>query len=178
MSIINPRTPFRLIKWSFPPTGTLKLNTDGSKWSRGPNGFGGLIQYERGAWICGYYGRMESCTSLETELWAVYKGLTIVLQKGFTNVIVETDAQEVVKLLVEGPAEKHPYRGLVEDARIIFNGCQCTAQHVYREGNLCADALAKLGAEQPEDILVVHEPPAEIRELLVADLLELGRERA
>ncbi|XP_028118362.1 uncharacterized protein LOC114315918 [Camellia sinensis] len=120
---------------------------------------------------------MESCTSLEAELWAVYKGLAIIPQKGFNKVNMETDAQEVVKLLVEGPGEKHPYRGLVEDARIIFNGCQCTTQHVYREGNLCADALPKLGAAQSEDILVVNDPPAEIRELLVADMLELGREK-
>ncbi|CAL5397166.1 unnamed protein product [Camellia sinensis] len=79
--------------------------------SRGPNGFGGLIRDEKGAWICGYYGRMESCISLEAELWAVYKGLTIILQKGFNNMTVETDAQEVMKLLVEGLGEKHPYKG-------------------------------------------------------------------
>ncbi|CAL5412022.1 unnamed protein product [Camellia sinensis] len=65
----------------------------------------------------------------------------------------------------------------VRDAKIIFNGCQCTAQHAYRKGNLCADALAKLGTAQPEDILVVNDPSAEIKKLLVADMLQLGRER-
>ncbi|XP_028052246.1 uncharacterized protein LOC114256764 [Camellia sinensis] len=121
--------------------------------------------------------RIDSCTSLETELWEVYKGLTIILQKGFNNVIVGTDAQEVVKLLEEGLGDKHPYKGLTEDAMIIFNGCQCTAQLVYREGNLCMDALAKLGAAQLEDILVVNDPPAEIRKRLVAEMLGMRRER-
>lgn len=79
--------------------------------------------------------------------------------------IIEMDAEEVVKLLEEGPGEKHLFRGLVEDSRIIFNGCQCTTQHILREGNLCDDGLAKLGAEQPEDILVVNDLPAEIRAL-------------
>ncbi|CAL5403049.1 unnamed protein product [Camellia sinensis] len=60
---------------------------------------------------------------------------------------------------------------------IIFNSTQCTGQHVYREENLCADALPKLGAAQPDDILVVNDPQAEIRELLVADMLGMGRER-
>lgn len=132
------------------------------------------IRDEKGVWICGFYGRLENCTSLEAELWAVYKGLTIILQKGFNNVIIETDAEQVVKLFEEGPREKHLLRGLLEDARIIFNGCQCTAQHVYREGNLCADALAKLGADQPEDILVVNDLPVEIRALLVSNMVGLG----
>ncbi|CAL5332699.1 unnamed protein product [Camellia sinensis] len=157
---------------------TLKLNTDGCYRMARPGGFGGLLRDETGAWICGFYGKLENCTSLEAELWAVYKGLTIILQKGFHKVIIETDATEVVKLLEEGPGEHHLLRGLVADARIIFTGCQCTVQHIYREGNLCADAMAKLGAEQPEDILVVNDPPAEIRELLVSDMVGIARERA
>ncbi|CAL5413457.1 unnamed protein product [Camellia sinensis] len=159
-------------------TGTLKLNTDGCYRMARPGGFRGLLRDETGAWICGFYGKLENCTSLEAELWAVYKGLTIILQKGFHKVIIETDATEVVKLLEEGPGKHHLLRGLVADARIIFTGCQCTVQHIYREGNLCADAMAKLGAEQPEDILVVNDPPAEIRELLVSDMVGIARERA
>lgn len=95
---------------------------------------------------------MESCTNLEAEFWVVYKGLTMIFQKGFNKMIMETDAQEVIKQLKEGPSEKHSYKGRVEDTRIIFNRCQCIAQYVFREGNLCADALAKLKAEQPEKL--------------------------
>ncbi|XP_028093436.1 uncharacterized protein LOC114293550 [Camellia sinensis] len=61
--------------------GRLKLYTDGSRRVGGDGGFGGLIRDERGTWVCGYYGKLHSGTSLEAELWAVYKGLTIILQK-------------------------------------------------------------------------------------------------
>lgn len=54
--------------------------------------------------------------------------------------------------------EKFPLAGLVEESRIILNGSECTVQHVLREGNVCADALAKFAAEQPEDLLVVNDP--------------------
>ncbi|GMP25491.1 hypothetical protein CsSME_00002334 [Camellia sinensis var. sinensis] len=108
---------------------------------------------------------LENSSSRHKEPGALPRGLTIILQKGFSKVIIEMDAEEVVKLLEEGPGEKHLFRGLVEDSRIIFNGCQCTTQHILREGNLCDDGLAKLGAEQPEDILVVNDLPAEIRAL-------------
>ncbi|KAL7165267.1 hypothetical protein ACSBR2_041037 [Camellia fascicularis] len=72
----------------------------------------------------------------------------------------------------------HPSKRFPQDARIIFNDYQCTVQHTYRDGNLCADAMAKLGSDQPEDILVVNDPPIEIKELLVFDMVGLARKRA
>ncbi|KAL7193685.1 hypothetical protein ACSBR2_025324 [Camellia fascicularis] len=72
------------------------------------------------------YERLENCTSLEVELWAVYKGLTILLQRGMDKVIVETNAEHV-QLLEEGPSEKFPFNGLVEDARIILRDVNVTS---------------------------------------------------
>ncbi|XP_028069972.1 uncharacterized protein LOC114272460 [Camellia sinensis] len=116
-------------------------------------------------------------TSLETELWVVYKGLTVILQKGLSIVLIETDATQVVKLLKEEIVANCPFKNLVDDAKILIRGCECTIQHIWKEGNLCADALAKFGAEQLEDILVVNEPPAAIRSLLMRDMIGLSSEQ-
>ncbi|XP_028092237.1 uncharacterized protein LOC114292475 [Camellia sinensis] len=90
----------------------LKLNTDGStRRLGGGGGFGGLFRDETGSWISGYYGRVEIYTSLKAELWAVYKGLTIILQRGFNQVILETDAEQVVQLLSEDLGERCPFLG-------------------------------------------------------------------
>ncbi|GMP31341.1 hypothetical protein CsSME_00005597 [Camellia sinensis var. sinensis] len=154
------------------------MNIDGCRRVGGEGGFGGLLRDERGAWVCGFYGKMQMGTSLEAELWALYKGLTVLLQKGINNVIIETDAAQVVQLMKDPIASNCPFKNLVEDAKILFNGCECTIQHIWKQGNLCADALAKLGADQPEEMLVVNEPPAELRSYLLADLLGIPRERA
>lgn len=157
--------------------GKIKLNTDGStRRNGGGGGFGGLFRDEKGTWISGYYGRLEINTSLEAELWVVYKGLTIVLQRGINQVIIETDAEQVVQLLSEDLGERCPFRGIVEDARIIMRGCDCSIQHIRREANICADTLAKLGKNQPTDLLIVNTPPAEIRHLLVVDIVYLSEE--
>ncbi|KAL7191044.1 hypothetical protein ACSBR2_023174 [Camellia fascicularis] len=94
------------------------------------------------------------------------------------KVIIETDAMQAVTLLTEETEINSPYRGLIEDAKIIMHGYECTVQHIYKEGNLCTDALPKLGAEQLEDILAVNEPLAEVRSLLVTDIIGRARERA
>ncbi|CAL5386647.1 unnamed protein product [Camellia sinensis] len=75
-----------------------------------------------------------------------------------TKVIVETDATQVVKLLEDGSSGDCPFRSLIKDTRIILRGCECTIQHVLREGNSGADAMAKLGVEQPVELLVVNDP--------------------
>ncbi|KAL7201858.1 hypothetical protein ACSBR1_033540 [Camellia fascicularis] len=103
-----------------------QLDSDGCLRVRlGTGGFGGLFRNEKGAWISGYYGILESRTSLEAELWAIYKGLTILLQRRFTKVIVETNAEQVVQLLKEGPGDNFPFQGL-----IIMRGCECEVNHV------------------------------------------------
>ncbi|KAL7239716.1 hypothetical protein ACSBR2_005572 [Camellia fascicularis] len=88
----------------------LKLNTDGS--------FGGLIRDERGAWVCGYYGKLQPRTSLEAELWALYKELTIILQQGLNDVIIETNATQVVQLMEEEIGDKCPFKNIVEDRKM------------------------------------------------------------
>ncbi|KAL7218975.1 hypothetical protein ACSBR2_012110 [Camellia fascicularis] len=133
-SITTPRPALRLINSVLPSAGKTKLNIDGSRRMRVGRGFGGVFRDERGSWICGYYDKIDSGTSLE-----------------------------VVQLMEEDTTNKFPFKGLLEDAKIISRGCECTIQHVYKEGNLCADALAKLGAAQPKEMLVVNEPPIEIR---------------
>ncbi|GMP61060.1 hypothetical protein CsSME_00023673 [Camellia sinensis var. sinensis] len=61
----------------------IKLNVDGcSKGDPGQAGYGGLLQDETGIWIWGFYGKLGHCSSLEAELWAIYRGLTILFQKG------------------------------------------------------------------------------------------------
>ncbi|CAL5347704.1 unnamed protein product [Camellia sinensis] len=81
-------------------------------------------------------------------------------------------------MLEEGPGVNFPFRGLIEDSTFTLRRCECTVQHTMEEGNLCADAMAKLGAEQPVDLLVVNEPPEETRSMLVADMVGRSRERA
>jgi len=41
--------------------------------------------------------------------------------------------------------------------------------HTLKEGNMCADFLAKLGTRSSSDLLIVLNPPTELRLLLTAD---------
>ncbi|XP_028059243.1 uncharacterized protein LOC114262983 [Camellia sinensis] len=165
--------------WFCPQAIQIWCRVYSKEWTRrhgGGGGFGGLFGDEIGAWISRYYGRLEIYVCLEPELWAVYKGRTIILQRGFNQVIIEMDAKQVTKLLSDDLGERCPFRGIVEDARIIMRGCDCSILHIRREANICADVMAKLGEYQPADLLIVNEPPEELRTLFVADIVHLSKE--
>lgn len=66
--------------------------------------------------------------------------------------LLQEDAEQVVQLLQEEPRDRCPFKNLVEDAQILLRGCDCSVQHVWKEGNLCADFLAKMGAKKWEPI--------------------------
>ncbi|CAL5338789.1 unnamed protein product [Camellia sinensis] len=100
-AILNPhyKDP-QLMFWSCPIAGKLKLNTDGSsKGDPGQAGYGGLLRDEAGTWVWGFYGYLGSCTSLEAELWSIYRGLTIIIQKGLASIQIETDSKQVMELI-------------------------------------------------------------------------------
>ncbi|CAL5403638.1 unnamed protein product [Camellia sinensis] len=108
----------KLINWLPPPTSNIKLNADGCvKESLGKAGFGGLFKDAKSSWILGYSRKLDVATSLEVEMWAIYRGTTIIHEKGWRNVIIETDYHDAVNLINDRAHPNCPYRALVEDIK-------------------------------------------------------------
>lgn len=164
----------KLMHWSPPRWGTLKLNTDGSWYeSNRKAGFGGIFRNEQGGWELGYFGRMTANSSLQTEIWSIYRGLTIILEKGWANMSIESDSQTAVILFNEGANPNHPQSNILNDGKYLLGRTGCTLTHTYREANQCADFLARLGAEQDEELVVTANPPQGIREFMTRDRLNI-----
>ncbi|CAL5407188.1 unnamed protein product [Camellia sinensis] len=158
---------------------TVKLNTDGcSKGNPGPAGYGGLCRDARGTWIFGFHGHLESATSEEAELWGIYRGLTIILEKSMRDVLFEADVEQVVIHINSATPSNYPYRALLEDIKFLMHRCNCEVRHILREGNQCADRLANIGVSLGDNLVVLDNPPPEIANLLVADIVGLSCDRA
>lgn len=120
--------------------GKIKLNTDGcARGDPGEGGFGGVFRDETGVWLYGFFGKLDSCQSLEAEMWGIYRGLTIVLEKGMQEVIVETDSTSA-----EGPSQNCPFCSIVEDSRHLIRRCNCSIRHIMREGVKVTNVLISL----------------------------------
>lgn len=58
--------------------------------------------------------------------------------------IVEFDCQTTLQLIVEGVSNTHRYTPLIDHIRVLKDNNQSLSfSHTLREGNFCADCLAK-----------------------------------
>lgn len=167
-----------LISWSPPCVAGVKLNTDGC-WmeSRKLAGYGGIFRDHRGQWLLGFYGKREYSSSLETEIWGIYRGLTIMLEKGYNNICIESDSLDAVQLINDGPNEEHPQTELIKEAKNLLTRTCSLLKHVFREANQCSDHLARLGAEQAEPLVILEDSPQSIRTFVLEDALGAGQVR-
>lgn len=49
--------------------------------------------------------------------------------------------------------------------------CNCTITHIRGEGNKSADGLANMGVNHQDPFVFLNDPPTEIANLLVADII-------
>ncbi|KAK2975433.1 hypothetical protein RJ640_007663 [Escallonia rubra] len=167
-----PPRKVTLVQWHPPSPGFLKLNTDRSAFGQpGPASYGGLIRGEKGEWICGYAGNIGIRTSLTAEICGIYKGLCLIREKNLCRVMIETDCMAAISLISsrEEVDDKHPMKRIIDECREIMASCGCFMVHTVREGNFCADMLAKLGHWLQSDYIELRDPPLEVTPYLSRD---------
>ena len=95
---------------------------------------------------------------MEAKLWAIYRGLTILFQKGTLDVEIETDATQAIKLIQDGPNHNSPYKAIIEDTKFLMKRYNCTLSHTLRKGIMVADRLANIGVEQDDHVVILEDP--------------------
>ncbi|CAL5436221.1 unnamed protein product [Camellia sinensis] len=74
--------------------------------------------------------------------------------------------------------QSYPFRAFIFDIKALHQRTECTIAHIYREGNKCADELARLRVDQAEDFEVYEDPPQTLGPFLVADMIGIMYERS
>nr|POE80174.1 putative ribonuclease h protein [Quercus suber] len=133
--------------WTKPQLLRTKLNTDRlALGSPGLAGGGGIIKDCHGEWISGFARSIGFTISFAAEFWALRDGLMLCLRLGLNAVEVEVDASSIVSLLANATETNSEIASLVDDCRDMLKSIpQARIKHYYKEGNKCADRLARLG---------------------------------
>lgn len=95
------------------------------------------------------------------------EGFTIMSEEGMANVKIAADSSTAVKLINERTPENHHNRALIEDSRMLL---------ARNAANQSEDNLARLGAEQAEELVTVDIPPS-TRPYVIADKRGAGHLR-
>lgn len=96
----------------------------------------------------GFYGKTTCTSSLEAEIWAIFRGLNIILEKQLANVQIESDLLTAVNLIQEVNPAGHPQTIIINEANYLMCRTSSPVEHIYRIANQSADA--RMGAEQDD----------------------------
>ncbi|XP_031096925.1 uncharacterized protein LOC116001176 [Ipomoea triloba] len=173
------------VSWTKPTIGYVKLNVDGS-WSAHEvkagcggvirdahevkAGCGGVIRDHDGNWLGGFVANIGICSVEEVEAWAVWHGLRFALNRGYQNLIVESDSRTVIELLNHSGFSTGGLTNLLERCREeMVNFQSLDLCHVFREQNRIADALAKLALVSPRNFTDLSDAPDAIATIIYED---------
>ncbi|KAK9266191.1 hypothetical protein L1049_003437 [Liquidambar formosana] len=115
----------------------------------------------------------ESDKQLKTQQGFAHPSVSLHLawDKGLKQIILELDAEAVITVLIQGVNPSHPCGAIVQDCRDLMNrDWRCEIRHTHREANMCAEFLAKVGANNDEGFNILEDPPDGIQSLLFQDL--------
>lgn len=160
------------IRWERQGRGWLKLNTDGSFLGNpGAAGREDIVRDASGSWIQAFSKKIGITSSFLAELWALRDELFMCLNLGVNALEVELDAKVVSDLMNHYRHRNAVNSSLVADYRHLISQIpQVKVSHCYREANYCADGLARLGAQQFDDVVFYNSPPLPLLDFFLLDL--------
>lgn len=98
MDFVQPHLdPVLPVAWSPPGLGLLKLNFDGSCVRElDPTGFGGVIQNSSRQTLISFIGPLPNGFVLNVELFALWRGFSMLEELGVQGSILEKDSKIIV----------------------------------------------------------------------------------
>ncbi|MGI8706907.1 MAG: ribonuclease HI family protein [Actinomycetota bacterium] len=126
------------------------LHTDGgARGNPGPAGIGVVLANEHGEVIADIARGISATTNNVAEYRALIAGLELALERGIAELDVYLDSKLVVsQVLGEWKIKDERLRALAAKAQILMGKFDAiTIQHVRREQNAAADALANQGMD-------------------------------
>lgn len=86
--------------WRKPQLGWIKLNVDGAVVRHSLKaGCGGVFRDGGGNWLMGFTREIGVCHTNLAEFWAILIGLEIAWNLGIKNIILESDAEEIISAI-------------------------------------------------------------------------------
>ncbi|KAF7824315.1 reverse transcriptase [Senna tora] len=147
-----PSANFIIVRWVSPPDGWWKLNSDGAcSGNPDPFAIGGIIRDHFDNWIMGLSGFVGYGNALKAELWAIASGIKVAISLRCNHLWIESDS-------------------LLACKSALRNFTDVKLSHTFREGNQCADQLAKLSLLNREAYIVHQDIPPFLKMYFLADL--------
>jgi ribonuclease HI len=135
------------VAWILPTAPCLKLNVGGSSFGNPSRvGFGGLIRNDIGGCMHGFSGSCGRASNLLEEFYVILKWLQLAWELSYCTITLESDSKSSIDLILEDDNKFYPRAIVLGQIRIFkTRNWSLSFACTLREGNECADWLAKHG---------------------------------
>ena len=159
---VSVKKPKQAAKWQPPSAGFCKINVDGAFFHNSRNGgMSFVIRDSTGSMLVGGAFPANSLISAEhAEVLACSKAVEFAETHGFTPAILETDALEVKRQLLEDVVSNTSVLGRIyDDLRLhLRQHGTWMVSHVGRRGNMVAHSLASHACSLDQDEFYFSSP--------------------
>ena len=139
---------------------------------------GGILRDDQGKWVIGFAINLDNCFALVAEIWGAWQALQIAWVVGGKKVILELDNKVATQLIINGTSSINASTSLVVDIRRMLQlEWEVKVQHVLREGNRTADALANIGIRLPIGLYKFAVAPKNVHEIVIQDVIGISFNR-
>lgn len=159
-------------KWSPPPEGMLKLNSDVAVFGNGEVGFGFVLRNSEGNILMAESRRcLGEGTSTFSEALALRYALRQTIDWGLHNIMVEMDSEILANMLKSGNLDNSYTSVIIEDIWAIAKEISCAIfDFVKRDANFVAHKLAHFGSHVDFEEIWIEEIPDCCNDALLRDV--------
>jgi len=150
------------------------LNVDGScLGSPVKAGYGKVLRNDADFYLSGFSGYIDGSSDIIfVELYAIYRGLLLAKDLNFIDLVCYSDSLYCVNLIQGSSMKFYVYAVLIQEIKELIAQINVTFCRTLREGNQCADFMAKLGASSNIEFLLHASPRDDLLHLLKFDAAE------
>ena len=149
-------------RWQAPEQGTLKINVDAAFLEQAGCGSTGLVVRDsEGNLIRAQALWYRFASSAQTmELYAIRDGIQLARDMGYSQICIESDAQQVVRMCNSKLSERAANAAVCHEIEELLGGfMRCGLVFVHREANEAAHRCAKQATEGRRRCLWINYMP-------------------
>ncbi|XP_021754924.1 uncharacterized protein LOC110720226 [Chenopodium quinoa] len=153
------------------------MNVDASFKDRiSPAGIAMVVRNSRGEWIMGGQCKRWANSAMSAELWALWEGLSLIMDNNCSNVTISSDCKVAIHLITYDVHYDSELSGLIRTCReLLRRNMRLKNEYGSRNTNVVADAMAKscrnnstINVNEPTSCIVT--PSGLIEELYLKEL--------
>jgi len=105
-----------------------------------------LIRNIASFFLAGFSGFLPSSSDiLQAELTTIFLGLSMAKKMGIVELVCYSDSLLSINLIIGNTSRFHVYAVLIQEIKVLLSQANYALYHTLREGNQCANSLAKWG---------------------------------